>query len=120
MVFTLPPPSHAKDALEPSLGAQTLGYHHEKRHAGYATRRRKAVEDTPLARRALDEPVRMAGGTPWAGTPLLTIDSRGHADYLEHRHERACYALTVFDHPICRDFVAGKPTRPANPPRRTA
>jgi superoxide dismutase, Fe-Mn family len=53
MAFTLPPLPYPKDALEPSIDAQTMEIHHDKHHQAYVTNLNKAIEGTNLG----DQPV---------------------------------------------------------------
>lgn len=64
MAIELPPLPYAKNALEPHISAETLGYHYDKHHQGYVTKLNNAIEGTELADAALEDIVKKAeGGT---------------------------------------------------------
>src|SRR5450432_2562260 len=44
MAFELPPLPYSKDALEPTIDAQTMEIHHDKHHAAYVNNLNKALE----------------------------------------------------------------------------
>mgnify|MGYP000710582163 CR=1 FL=1 len=46
---------YAKDALEPSIGADTMEVHYEKHHTGYTSKLNAAVEGTDLADRTIED-----------------------------------------------------------------
>ncbi len=46
---------YAKDALEPSIGADTMEVHYEKHHTGYTSKLNAAVEGTDLANRTIED-----------------------------------------------------------------
>lgn len=56
MPFNLPDLPYAKDALEPSIDAQTMELHHSVHHAGYTKKLNAAIE-----------------GTAWDGKPIEEI-----------------------------------------------
>ena len=43
MAYELPPLPYPKEALEPSIDAQTMEIHHDKHHGAYVTNLNKAV-----------------------------------------------------------------------------
>jgi Fe-Mn family superoxide dismutase len=55
MAFELPPLPYAKDALEPSIDAQTMEIHHGKHHAAYATKLNDAVKGTEWESKSIEE-----------------------------------------------------------------
>jgi len=55
MPFTLPTLPYPTDALEPSIDKMTMEIHHGKHHAGYVTNLNKAVENTELAGKSIEE-----------------------------------------------------------------
>jgi superoxide dismutase, Fe-Mn family len=64
--FTLPALPYALEALEPSISARTMGFHHGKHHQTYVDNLNKLV-----------------AGTPWAaGMPLekVVVESAGQSD----------------------------------------
>lgn len=59
MAFELPDLPYAFDALEPHIDARTMEIHHDKHHAGYASKLAAAVEGTELAGKSVEEILRM-------------------------------------------------------------
>ncbi len=55
MPFTLPALPYPTDALEPSIDKMTMEIHHGKHHAGYVNNLNKAVENTDLAGKSIEE-----------------------------------------------------------------
>lgn len=55
MTFELPELPYDKDALAPTISAETLEYHHDKHHAAYVTNLNKLVEGTEFADKTLEE-----------------------------------------------------------------
>lgn len=55
MPFTLPELPYAKDALQPHISAETLGFHHGKHHQTYVTNLNKFVEGSDLEGKSLEE-----------------------------------------------------------------
>ncbi len=62
MNFELPKLPFAKEALEPYISAQTLGYHYDKHHQGYLNKLKAAIEGKPEARKSLEELIRTSDG----------------------------------------------------------
>jgi len=62
MRFELPPLPYAKDALEPHLSAKTLELHHDKHHQAYLDKLKKAIADTPLAEKSIEEIIQTQSG----------------------------------------------------------
>lgn len=60
MAFELPPLPYDKTALEPTISAKTLEFHHGKHHQTYVTNLNNLVKDTPLADKSLEEIIRVA------------------------------------------------------------
>ena len=60
MAFELPALPFANDALEPTISARTLEFHHGKHHAAYVTNLNNLVKDTPLAALSLEEVIKAA------------------------------------------------------------
>ncbi|MBI2968610.1 MAG: superoxide dismutase [Bacteroidetes bacterium] len=54
-LFSLPPLPYAADALEPFIDKATMEIHHGKHHAAYVTNLNKAVENTDLAGKSLED-----------------------------------------------------------------
>lgn len=55
MAFELPELSYAKDALEPTIDAQTMELHHDKHHAGYTRKLNNAIEGTEWENKSIEE-----------------------------------------------------------------
>ena len=55
MAFELPDLPYAKDALEPTIDAQTMELHHDKHHAGYTKKLNAAVEGTEQDKKDIHE-----------------------------------------------------------------
>lgn len=55
MAFELPDLPYAKDALEPHIDARTMEIHHDKHHAGYASKLAAAVEGTDMASMSIED-----------------------------------------------------------------
>ncbi len=47
MAFDLPPLPYDYDALEPTIGKETMTFHHDKHHAAYTAKLNEAVEADP-------------------------------------------------------------------------
>ncbi len=60
MAFELPPLPYANDALEPTISARTLEFHHGKHHNAYVTNLNNLVKDTELASKPLEEVIKVA------------------------------------------------------------
>jgi Fe-Mn family superoxide dismutase len=59
-MFELPPLPYGYDALEPTMSANTLHFHHDKHHKGYIDKTNKMAADAGLEGRSLEEVVREA------------------------------------------------------------
>jgi len=55
MAFELPVLPYSKDALAPTISAETLEYHHDKHHAAYVANLNKLIEGTEYADKTLEE-----------------------------------------------------------------
>jgi len=55
MAFELPELPYAKDALEPTIDAQTMELHHDKHHAGYTRKLNAAIEGTEWESKSIEE-----------------------------------------------------------------
>lgn len=60
MAFELPPLPYEKNALEPHISAETLGYHHDKHHAAYVTNINKLIPGTEFESATLEDIIRKA------------------------------------------------------------
>ena len=54
MAFTLMDLPWAKDALAPTISAETIEYHYGKHHQGYVDKLNAAIDGTPLAEKSLE------------------------------------------------------------------
>jgi Fe-Mn family superoxide dismutase len=55
MAFELPELPYAKNALEPTIDAQTMELHHDKHHAGYTRKLNAAIEGTEWESKSIEE-----------------------------------------------------------------
>lgn len=62
MNFDVPALPYAKDALAPAMSAETLEFHYEKHHKGYANKLKSLIEGKPEAQRSLEELIRSSSG----------------------------------------------------------
>jgi superoxide dismutase, Fe-Mn family len=62
MPFTLPPLPYPKDALAPSISAETLEYHYGKHHQAYVDNLNKLVPGTEFANATLEQIIAKAQG----------------------------------------------------------
>lgn len=62
MAFELPPLPYEKNALEPTISAETLEYHYGKHHQAYVTNLNKLVEGTEFATMSLEDIIRKSTG----------------------------------------------------------
>ena len=62
MEFVLPPLPYAKDALAPTMSAETFDYHYSKHHQTYMNNLKAALEGKPDADKSLEEIVRSSSG----------------------------------------------------------
>jgi superoxide dismutase, Fe-Mn family len=62
MEFVLPPLPYAKDALAPTMTAETFDYHYGKHHQTYMNNLTAALEGKPEADKSLEEIVRSSSG----------------------------------------------------------
>ena len=60
MTFTLTPLPYADDALEPSISARTLSFHHGKHHKAYVDKANGLIAGTPLETATPVEVIRRA------------------------------------------------------------
>jgi len=64
MAFQLMDLPYAKDALAPTISAETIEYHYGKHHAGYVSKLNAAIEGTPLAGKSLEDIIKATTGQP--------------------------------------------------------
>ena len=62
MAITLPALPFAKNALEPTITANTLDFHYGKHHNAYVTNLNKMIEGTDLASKSLEEIITTVAG----------------------------------------------------------
>ena len=58
MSVTLKPLDYALDALEPTISARTMGFHHGKHYAGYVANTNKLIQGTSFENLTLEDIVR--------------------------------------------------------------
>ncbi|MFN5350996.1 MAG: superoxide dismutase [Alphaproteobacteria bacterium] len=84
MPFTLPPLPYKDNALEPYISAKTISFHYGKHHQTYATNLNKLVENTPLAKKTLEEIIlEVAGDSTKAGIFNNAAQVWNHTFYWE-------------------------------------
>jgi len=62
MAFELPTLPYSKDALAPTISAETLEYHHGKHHNAYVTKLNEMIEGTEFADMSLEDIIRKSSG----------------------------------------------------------
>lgn len=62
MAFELPPLPYAKDALQPTISAETFDYHYGKHHATYVNNLNAAIANTPNEKKSLEEIILSSDG----------------------------------------------------------
>ena len=62
MTITLPELPYGKDALEPTISANTLDFHHGKHHNAYVTNLNKLIEGSDLEGKSLEEIIEASAG----------------------------------------------------------
>jgi superoxide dismutase, Fe-Mn family len=62
MAFEVAPLPYAKNALEPAMKQETLEFHYEKHHKGYATKLNQLLEGKPEANKSLIAAIRSSSG----------------------------------------------------------
>src|SRR6476469_3692150 len=62
MAFTLPELPYSKDALAPTISAETIEYHYGKHHQAYVTNLNKLLEGKPEANKSLEEIIKSSDG----------------------------------------------------------
>jgi len=62
MTITVAPLPYAKNALEPVMKQETLEFHYEKHHKGYATKLNSLLEGKPEAQKSLVDLIRTSSG----------------------------------------------------------
>ncbi|MDH4120402.1 MAG: superoxide dismutase [Fe] [Deltaproteobacteria bacterium] len=62
MAITLPELPYAKDALAPTISAETLEYHYGKHHAAYVTNLNNLIKGTEFENKSLEDIVKTSSG----------------------------------------------------------
>jgi Fe-Mn family superoxide dismutase len=62
MEHTLPPLPYAKDALQPTMSAETLEYHYGKHHQAYVTNLNNLIKGTEYENLSLEEIIKKSQG----------------------------------------------------------
>lgn len=62
MAFELPALPYAKDALAPTISAETLDFHHGKHHNAYVTKLNEMIEGTEFADMSLEDIISKSSG----------------------------------------------------------
>jgi superoxide dismutase, Fe-Mn family len=82
MAYELPPLPYAKDALEPSIDAQTMEIHHDKHHAAYVTNLNKAVAGKPeLEKKTVEQLIANLDAVPADIRGPVRNNGGGHANH---------------------------------------
>lgn len=62
MSFSLPDLPYSNDALEPTISAETLNFHHGKHHKSYVDKLNSLIEGTENANKSLEELINTTSG----------------------------------------------------------
>src|SRR3954468_23637801 len=62
MEHTLPPLPYAKDALQPTMSAETLEFHYGKHHQAYVTNLNNLIKGTEFENLSLEEIIKKSSG----------------------------------------------------------
>lgn len=81
MAFELPELEYAYDALEPTIDKETMEIHHSKHHNTYVTNLNKAVEDTDLEGKSLEELVKEVDSLPEDVKTAVRNNGGGHYNH---------------------------------------
>jgi len=82
MAYELPPLPYPKDALEPSIDAQTMEIHHGKHHAAYVTNVNKAIAGKPeLEKKTVEELISSIDTVPADIRTAVRNNGGGHANH---------------------------------------
>jgi len=82
MAYELPPLPYAKDALEPSIDAQTMEIHHDKHHAAYVTNVNKAIAGkADLEAKTVEQLISNLDAVPAEIRGAVRNNGGGHANH---------------------------------------
>ena len=81
MAFELPSLPYAEDALEPHIDARTMGIHHGKHHAGYATKLNAAIAGTELEGMSIEAILGDLGAVPEGIRGAVRNNGGGYANH---------------------------------------
>jgi Fe-Mn family superoxide dismutase len=81
MPYELPSLPYAHDALEPTIGAQTMQIHHGKHHQAYVDNLNKALEGTPWADRDVEDVIQNLDAIPEDKRAAVRNNGGGHANH---------------------------------------
>ena len=81
MAFELPSLPYAEDALEPHIDARTMGIHHGKHHAGYATKLNAAIAGTELEGKSIEAILGDLGAVPEGIRGAVRNNGGGYANH---------------------------------------
>src|SRR5256885_17141785 len=86
MAYELPPLPYPKDALEPSIDAQTMEIHHGKHHAAYVANVNKAIAGkADLEKKSVEDLIRNLDAVPADIRKAVQNNGGGHANRSEER-----------------------------------
>jgi superoxide dismutase, Fe-Mn family len=82
MAYELPPLPYPKDALEPSIDAQTMEIHHDKHHAAYVTNVNKAIAGkADLEKKSVEQLIAGLASVPEDIRGAVRNNGGGHANH---------------------------------------
>jgi Fe-Mn family superoxide dismutase len=82
MAFELPELPYEKDALEPTIDAQTMELHHDKHHAGYTRKLNNAIEGTEWESKSIEEILQNLDSLP---ANIQTAVRNNGGGYINHK-----------------------------------
>src|SRR5258708_15519643 len=82
MAYELPPLPYPKNALEPSIDAQTMEIHHDKHHGAYVTNVNKAIAGkADLEKKSVEELISNLDAVPADIRGVVRNNGGGHAHH---------------------------------------
>ena len=82
MAYELPPLPYAKNALEPSIDAQTMEIHHDKHHGAYVSNVNKAIAGKPdLEKITVEQLISRLDAVPADMRGAVRNNGGGHANH---------------------------------------